>query len=130
MNTFLKEFGKWFLVLLGLFIASIIFTATTGKNKSEIVWMLFLAPIMYFPSYMGALIPAFILTLNNINNKKRSIYIVVLLMCLLGIFIPYLIFRSPGDDELELYSFIQKLPFIVIGLKTIHYWYQEWKESW
>jgi len=91
--------------------------------------LLIICAIGYLPVYAFAFMLTIPLSLNNLTNKRRFIYPVILGLITVIIFTIYRSNTNHGYYEFSFF-FEKAIPFVVIGIKTIHYWYKEWKESW
>ena len=117
MASTASRFGKWFLVILALYILAIILSSITGSNKSEKLWGFILYPIVYLPFYLVSLLPAFLLAYNSERHSK-IIYLIIILICLPGMAIPILNIMS----EVPGFNLSALLPFFLIFIRTIYKW--------
>ncbi len=125
MDRILKLLG----LLLLTYIISLIYVVLTADTAKEKFILLILSAIGYLPQYAFAFILTIPLSLNNLTIKRRIIYPVILTLITIIIF---MIHKSNTDHGYYEFSFFfgEAIPFFVIGIKTIHYWYKEWKGNW
>src|SRR5688572_14538169 len=110
---------KWITLFTVLYFAAIFITAIGGENSGDMVMGAIIFAVLYFPYYITALFPAYLLSLNE-EHKSFLIYIIILLVSIAGITFAFI---ASMDDLL--FVLCSSIPFVVVFIRTLYHWYLE-----
>src|SRR5688572_15481415 len=98
MRDIFVRLTKWLTLFTILYFAAIFITALGGESTGDMVMGAIIFAVLYFPYYISALFPAYLLSLNE-EHKSFLICIITLLVSLAGITFAFL---ASMDDLLFL----------------------------